>query len=42
MIKNDVFVIGLGLGGEKVAYDFQQRNYDSYLCLLYTSASPRD
>lgn len=31
MIKNDVFVIGLGLGGEKVAYDFQQRNYDSYL-----------
>ena len=31
MIKNDVFVVGLGLGGEKVGYDFQQKNYGSYL-----------
>ena len=31
MIKNDVFVIGLGLGGEKVGYEFQQRNYPTYL-----------
>lgn len=31
MIKNDVFVIGIGLGGERVGYDFQQRNYPSYL-----------
>lgn len=31
MIKNDVFVIGIGLGGERVGYDFQQRNYSSYL-----------
>lgn len=31
MIKNDVFIIGLGLGGEKVGYEFQQRNYPTYL-----------
>lgn len=31
MIKNEVFVIGIGLGGERVAYGFQQRNYNSYL-----------
>lgn len=31
MIKNDVFVVGLGLGGEKVGYEFQQRNYPTYL-----------
>lgn len=31
MIKNDVFVIGLGLGGEKVGFEFQQRNYPTYL-----------
>ena len=31
MIKNDVFVIGVGLGGERVGYDFQQKNYGSYL-----------
>lgn len=31
MIKNDVFVTGIGLGGERVAYEFQQRNYPSYL-----------
>lgn len=31
MIKNDVFVVGIGLGGERVGYDFQQRNYGTYL-----------
>jgi len=31
MIKNDVFVIGVGLGGERVGYEFQKRNYGSYL-----------
>lgn len=31
MIKKDVFVIGIGLGGERVGYDFQQKNYGSYL-----------
>ncbi len=31
MIKNDVFVIGIGLGGTKVGYDFQQKNYGAYL-----------
>lgn len=31
MIKNDVCVIGAGLGGENVGYDFQQRNYATYL-----------
>ena len=40
MIKNDVAVIGIGLGGTKVGYEFQKRNYKT--CLLYTSPSPRD
>lgn len=31
MIKNEVFVIGIGLGGERVGYGFQQKNYNSYL-----------
>ena len=31
MIKNDVCVVGVGLGGENVGYDFQQRNYATYL-----------
>lgn len=31
MIKNDVCVVGAGLGGCKVGRDFQQRNYNSYL-----------
>ena len=31
MIKNDVFVIGVGLGGERVGYEFQQRNYPTYI-----------
>lgn len=31
MIKNDVFVVGIGLGGERVGYDFQQKNYPTYL-----------
>ncbi len=31
MIKDDVFVVGIGLGGERVGYDFQQKNYGSYL-----------
>lgn len=31
MIKNDVFVVGIGLGGQRVGYEFQQRNYKSYL-----------
>lgn len=31
MIKNDVFVIGIGLGGERVGYEFQQKNYGTYL-----------
>jgi hypothetical protein len=31
MLKDDVCVIGMGLGGERVAYAFQQRNYSSYL-----------
>ena len=31
MIKDDVFVVGLGLGGERVGNDFQQKNYSSYL-----------
>ena len=31
MIKNDVFVVGIGLGGERVGYEFQQRNYPTYL-----------
>lgn len=31
MIKNDVAVIGIGLAGETVGYDFQQKNYPTYL-----------
>lgn len=31
MIKNEVFVVGIGLGGERVGYEFQQRNYPTYL-----------
>lgn len=31
MIKKDVFVIGIGLGGSRVGCDFQQKNYSSYL-----------
>lgn len=31
MIKNEIFVIGIGLGGENVGFDFQQKNYNSYL-----------
>lgn len=31
MIKKDIAVIGLGLAGETVAYDFQQKNYHTVL-----------
>lgn len=31
MIKNDVAVIGIGLAGETVGYEFQQRNYQAIL-----------
>lgn len=31
MIKNDVAVIGIGLAGETVGYEFQQRNYHTLL-----------
>jgi hypothetical protein len=31
MIKNNVAVVGAGLGGCKVAYAFQQKNYNTYL-----------
>lgn len=31
MIKNEICVVTAGLGGNKVGYDFQQRNYASYL-----------
>lgn len=31
MIKNEICVVGAGLGGNKVGCDFQQRNYASYL-----------
>ena len=31
MIKNEVAVIGIGLAGETVAYEFQQKNYPTYL-----------
>lgn len=31
MIKNEVFVVGIGLGGERVGYEFQQKNYPTYL-----------
>lgn len=31
MIKKDVFVVGIGLGGSRIGCDFQQKNYGSYL-----------
>lgn len=31
MLKNDVAVIGVGLAGETVAYEFQQKNYHTLL-----------
>ncbi len=31
MIKKDVFVVGIGLGGSRVGYDFQLKNYGAYL-----------
>lgn len=31
MIKPQVQIIGLGLGGETIAYEFQKRNYSTYL-----------
>lgn len=31
MIRNNVAVVGIGLGGTKVAYEFQKRNYSTYL-----------
>lgn len=31
MIKNDIAVIGIGLAGQTVGYDFQQKNYYSLL-----------
>ena len=31
MIKNDVAIIGIGLAGETVAYEFQQKNYQTIL-----------
>lgn len=31
MIKNHVAVVGAGLGGCKVAYEFQKRNYNAFL-----------
>ena len=31
MIKNNVAIIGIGLAGETVGYDFQQRNYNTLL-----------
>ncbi len=31
MIKNEVFVVGIGLGGDNVGFGFQQRNYGTYL-----------
>lgn len=31
MIKNDIAVIGIGLAGETVAYEFQQKNYHTIL-----------
>lgn len=33
MIKNNVAVVGAGLGGCKVGYGFQQRNYNT--CVSY-------
>ena len=31
MIKNDIVVIGIGLAGQTVGYDFQQKNYQTLL-----------
>lgn len=31
MLKNDVAVVGAGLGGATVAYGLQQKNYQAYL-----------
>ncbi len=31
MIKNEIFVIGIGLGGSRIGYEFQRRNYGAYL-----------
>lgn len=31
MIKKDVFVVGIGLGGSRVGCDFQLKNYGAYL-----------
>ena len=31
MLKNEVAIIGAGLGGTTVAYGFQQRNYNAAL-----------
>ena len=31
MIKDEVFVTGIGLGGGKIGYEFQKKNYSTYL-----------
>lgn len=31
MLKNKIAIVGLGLAGETVAYQFQQKNYPTYL-----------
>lgn len=31
MIKNDIFVVGIGLGGSRIGRNFQQKNYGAYL-----------
>lgn len=31
MIKDEVFVTGIGLGGGRVGYEFQKKNYPTYL-----------
>lgn len=31
MVRNNIAVVGIGLGGTKVAYEFQKRNYSTYL-----------
>lgn len=30
MLKNEIAVIGIGLAGETVAYEFQKKNYPTY------------